>query len=56
MVILDENGKILNNCFNKSEKRVAAEKRLFTEVKAAEESVKQGHYVTLTELHKFLGL
>ena len=44
----------LNTSFGKSKKRIEAEKRFVEEVKAAEESVKQGNYVTLSELHEFL--
>ena len=36
--------------------RDAAEKRFVEEVKAAEESIDSGHYVTLFELHEFLGV
>ena len=36
--------------------RAAAEKRFVEEVTAAEESIDSGHYVTLSELHEFLGV
>ena len=46
----------LNTAFDKSDERQAAEKRFIEEVKAAEESVAQGNYVTLSQLHEFLGV
>lgn len=46
----------LNTYFEKSPERKAAEEQLVKEVKAAEESVAQGNYVTLSELHEFLGV
>lgn len=46
----------LNTAFEKSAERQAAEKLFIKEVKAAEESVAQGNYVTLSQLHEFLGV
>ena len=46
----------LNTAFEKSVERQDAEKRLVKEVKESEESVAQGNYVTLAELHEFLGV
>ena len=46
---------LMNSTF-KSEKRKASEKRFVEEVKAAEESVANGHYVTLSQLQEFLGV
>lgn len=46
----------LNTTFEKSAERQAAEKRFVKEVKAAEKSVVQGNYVTLSQLHEFLGV
>ena len=46
----------LNSFFEKSEKRKAAEARFVSEVKAAEESVAKGNYVTLDQLHEKLGV
>ena len=48
--------RFLNTAYDKSAKRIAAENRLISEVKAAEESVKQGNYVTLEQMHEFLGM
>ena len=42
--------------FSKSERRKACEERFVREVKKAEESIEQGHYVTSEELHEFLGI
>lgn len=46
----------LNTSFEKSNERQAAEKRLVREVAAAEESIARGNYVTLSQLHEFLGV
>lgn len=46
----------LNTSFEKSPERKAAERRLVQEIEAAEESVASGNYVTLSELHEFLGV
>lgn len=46
----------LNSVFEKSDKRIAAEERFVSEVKAAEKSVAQGNYVTLAQLHENLGV
>lgn len=46
----------LNKTIAKTEKRKNAENKFISEVKAAEESVANGNYVTLEELHKFLGV
>ncbi len=46
----------LNTAFEKSAKRKAAEERFVAEVKAAEESVARGNYVTLEQLHENLGV
>ena len=46
----------LNSTFGKSKKRMAAEKKFVAEVSAAEKSVDEGNYVTLSELHEFLGV
>lgn len=46
----------LNTSFEKTPERKAAEKRFVHEVKAAEESVACGNYVTLSQLHEFLGV
>lgn len=46
----------LNTAYEKSPERLAAEKHLVEEVKAAEKSVAQGNYVTLSQLHEFLGV
>ena len=46
----------LNSSFIKTEKRKAAEERFVSEVKAAEESVARGNYVTLEQLHENLGV
>ena len=46
----------LNNTIAKTDKRKNAENKFISEVKAAEESVANGNYVTLEELHKFLGV
>ena len=48
---------ILNVRFGeKSEKRKLAEQKFVSEVKQAEESVDAGNYVTLSEMHKILGV
>lgn len=47
---------ILNSSFGKYNKRMLAEKRFVAEVSAAEKSVDEGNYVTLSELHEFLGV
>ncbi|MCR4895828.1 MAG: hypothetical protein K5891_03515 [Lachnospiraceae bacterium] len=47
---------LLNSIFEKSEQRKAAEAKFVAEVKAAEESVSNGNYVTLPQLHEFLGM
>ncbi len=44
----------LNSSFEKSEKKVKAEKRFVSEVKTAEEAVKNGNYVSLEKLHSIL--
>jgi len=44
----------LNTSLDKTATRKAAEERFVSEVKAAEESVAKGNYVTLSELHEFL--
>ena len=44
----------LNTTFGKGKKRLDAEQKFVSEVKEAEESVKNGNYVTLKELHEFL--
>lgn len=46
----------LNNTFLKESKRKLAEKKFIAEVKAAEESVSNGNFVTSTQLHEFLGV
>ena len=46
----------LNNTFLKESKRKLAEKKFIDEVKAAEESVSNGNFVTSTQLHEFLGM
>ena len=46
----------LNNTFLKESKRKLAEKKFIAEVKAAEESVANGNYVTSAQLHEFLGV
>ncbi len=46
----------LNSSFEKSEKRKIAEEKFVSEVKAAEESVSQGNFVTLAQMHEFLGV
>ena len=46
----------LNSNFEKSKKRIVAEKRFVAEVSAAEKSVDEGNYVTLSEMHEFLGV
>lgn len=46
----------LNMFYGKSENRIEAEKRFVAEVKAAEESVKDGNYVTFEELLEFFGM
>lgn len=46
----------LNSFFDNTDKRKAAEKRFVSEVKAAEESVAKGNYVTLEQLHENLGV
>lgn len=45
-----------NNTLTKSAKRKMAEAKFVAEVKAAEESVAKGNYVTSAELHEFLGV
>ncbi|MBR5577498.1 MAG: hypothetical protein IKW28_00715 [Lachnospiraceae bacterium] len=42
--------------FLKSENKKACEERFIKEVKKAEESIEQGHFVTSKELHEFLGI
>ena len=51
-----ERRNFLNNAFIKSAKRKMAEAKFVAEVKAAEESVAKGNYVTSAELHEFLGV
>lgn len=46
----------INTNLLKTESRKAAEKRLVSEVKAAEKSVAEGNYVTLSELKASLGV
>ena len=46
----------LNATFIQDDKRKAAEERFVSEVKAAEESVARGNYVTLSQLHDYLGV
>ncbi|MCR5054105.1 MAG: hypothetical protein K6A69_04615 [Lachnospiraceae bacterium] len=46
----------LNTAFEKNAKRKAAEERFISEVRAAEESVANGNYVTLEQLHENLGV
>ena len=46
----------LNTAFEKNTKRKAAEERFISEVRAAEESVANGNYVTLEQLHENLGV
>ncbi len=45
----------MNSTF-KQKKRIVAEKRFVAEISAAERSVDEGNYVTLSELHEFLGV
>ncbi len=40
----------------KTENRIANEKRFVSEIKEAENSVNAGNYVTLSEMHKILGV
>ena len=47
---------ILNSTFEKSNKRLFAEKTFVADVSAAEKSVDEGNYVTLSELHEYLGV
>ncbi|MCR5012750.1 MAG: hypothetical protein K6A72_10425 [Lachnospiraceae bacterium] len=47
---------ILNSTFEKSNKRLFVEKTFVAEVSAAEKSVDEGNYVTLSELREFLGV
>lgn len=42
--------------FSKSEKYKSSEERFVREVKEAEESIANGHFVTSKELHEFLGV
>ena len=44
----------LNSSFGKSKKRVKAEERFVSEVKTAEEAVRNGKYVSLEELRSIL--
>lgn len=44
----------LNTSFGKSKKRIDAENRFVSDVKEAEESVREGNYVSLKELHSIL--
>lgn len=46
----------LNNTFLKESKQKSAEKKFIAEVKAAEESVSNGNFVTSIQLHEFLGV
>ena len=46
----------LNHTLRKSTKHKEAEARFVAEIKAAEESVADGNYVTSAELHEFLGV
>ena len=48
--------ELLNSFQKKNEKRIAAEKRFIEEVTAAEKSVNEGNYITLSNLHEFLGV
>lgn len=48
---------ILNVRFGeKTDQRIAAEKKFVSEVKKAEDSVKAGNYVTLEQMHDILGV
>ena len=46
----------LNKPIEKTPRRIAAEKRFVAEVTVAKESMEAGNYVTLEELHEFLGV
>ena len=46
----------LNSSYGKTEKRILAEKKFVEEVKAAEKSVEEGNYVTLSQMHEYLGV
>ena len=48
--------KYLNATYEKSDKRIASEKRFVAEVSDAEKSIDEGNYVTLSELHEFFGV
>ncbi len=47
---------ILNSSFQKTPERKSAEDRFISEVKAAEASVARGNYVTLSQMHEYLGI
>ena len=48
---------ILNVRFGeKTDQRIAAEKKFVSDVKKAEDSVKAGNYVTLEQMHDILGV
>ena len=46
----------LNKSFSKDASRKQAEEKFVSEVHEAEESVAKGNYVTLSQLHDFLGV
>ena len=46
----------LNNSFEKSHKRISAERKFVEEVRAAENSVARGNFVESAQLHEFLGV
>ncbi|MBE5857640.1 MAG: hypothetical protein E7296_08790 [Lachnospiraceae bacterium] len=46
----------LNSTYDKAEKRRQAEERFVSEVKAAETSVSEGNYISLSQLHEFLNV
>lgn len=48
--------EFLNEDFFKSAKKKVAEVKFIAEIKAAEESVANGNYVTSSEIHEFLGV